>query len=317
MSRIHEALQKAEQERGQALGKPMVGVPVPSVLDDAILAPLDEAVLKQHMPAEAHAAMSEPVVPPRPTPPGIDSAIAACVPTEWKPNPQSMLFFDTTKDFVAGAEQFRTLRSRLSQIREKRPLKTVLVGSAMPGEGKSFVAANLAQAFVRQHGRRAVLIDADLRCARLHEYLGTRGGPGLTEFLQGKADESSILLRNSVLDGLFFIPRGGEVKNPAELIANGRFKILLERLAPFVDWIVVDSPPAVPVADASLLAGMCDGVLLVVQSGGTDFELAQKAVHEFRERPLLGVVLNRAVAESGYGSYYYTGYGSGAAKEKR
>jgi capsular exopolysaccharide synthesis family protein len=317
MSRIHEALQKAEQERGQAMGNSIVGLPAPSVLDDTILTQLDEAVLAQHVPVEAHAAMAAAVPSPRPTPPGVDSAIAACVPTEWKPNLQSMLFFDTTKDFVAGAEQFRTLRSRLSQLREKRPLKTILVGSAMPGEGKSFIAANLAQAFVRQHGRRALLIDGDLRCARLHEYLGTRGGPGLTEFLRGTADESSILLRNSVLDGLFFIPRGGEVKNPAELIANGRFKNLLERLAPFVDWIVVDSPPAVPVADASLLAGMCDGVLLVVQSGGTNFELAQKAVHEFRERPLLGVVLNRAAAESGYGNYYYTGYGSGGGKDKR
>lgn len=317
MSRIHEALQKAEQERSQGIGNAIVELPVSSVLDDAVLTQLNDAVLAQHVPAEAHAAMAEPVLSPRSTPPGVDSVIAACPPTEWKPNLQSMLFFDTTKDFVAGAEQFRTLRSRLAQMREKRPLKTILVGSAMPGEGKSFVAANLAQAFVRQHGRRALLIDGDLRCARLHEYLGTRVGPGVTDFLLGTADESAIILRNSVLDGLFFIPRGVEVPNPAELIANGRFKYLLERLAPFVDWIVIDSPPAVPVADASSLAGLCDGVVLVVQSGSTNFELTQKAVHEFRERPLLGVVLNRAVAESGYGSYYYTGYGSSGAVNKR
>jgi capsular exopolysaccharide synthesis family protein len=219
-----------------------------------------------------------------------------------------MLFFDASNHSELGMEEFRTLRSRLSQMRQKRPLKTILIASALPGEGKSFVSANLAQAIVRQHGRRALLIDADLRRAKLHEYLGAPMTPGLTEYLRGAADEWKILQRGT-LEGLFFIPRGGEVSNPAELIANGRFKLLAETLAPAFDWIVVDSAPAALVSDASLLAEVCDGILMVVRSGSTPVEAAQKAAQEFRTRPLLGVVLNRTESGSGYGSYYYQGYG--------
>ncbi|MGB9103394.1 MAG: CpsD/CapB family tyrosine-protein kinase, partial [Terriglobales bacterium] len=238
----------------------------------------------------------------------IESGIAGGVTTEWKPDSESMLFFDSSKHYEVGMEEFRTLRSRLFQIREKRPLKTVLVGSALPGEGKSFVAANLAQAIARQHGRRVLLIDSDLRCASLHEYLGTRATPGVTDFLRGMADEDAVLQRGP-MDGLFFIARGAEVANPAELIANGRCKTLLQQLAPHFDWIVLDSPPAVPVADASMLAEHCDGVLLVVRSGSTPFEQAQRAAREFRDKAIIGVVLNQVTPASGYNGSYYKGYG--------
>jgi protein-tyrosine kinase len=208
-----------------------------------------------------------------------------------------------------GMEEFRTLRSRLYQIREKMPLKKLLVSSSVPREGKSFVAANLAQVLVKQHGRRVLLIDGDLRGPKLHMVLGTSEMPGLTDYLMGERDEFAVMQRGP-MDNLFFIPAGKRVSSPAELVANGRLKILMNRVEGLFDWIVVDSPPAVAVSDASLLANFCDGVLLVVRSTMTPFDLARRARTEFGDKQLLGVVLNGVDADaSGYSRYRYN-YGT-------
>jgi protein-tyrosine kinase len=311
MSRIHEALQKAEQERKSAqpgeLSASELAIPVLAgeVTAASIVAGI-EPQLPPPVPSKIESGNKPQLSSSMPS--EMESGFVGGVKAEWKPNLDSMLFFDSSKHYQVGMEEFRTLRSRLFQLREKQPLKIVLVSSALPGEGKSFVAANLAQAIARQHGRRALLIDTDLRCASLHEYLGTRPTPGVTEFLRGTADEYAVLQRGP-MDGLFFIARGEEVANPAELIANGRCKTLLQRMAPHFDWIVLDSPPTVPVSDASLLAQHCDGILLVVRSASTPFEMAQRAAREFLGRTILGVVLNQATAASGYGSYYDKGYG--------
>jgi len=213
-------------------------------------------------------------------------------------------------------EEFRTLRSRLYQAREKEPLTKLLVTSALPKEGKSFTAANLAQVIVRQHGRRVLLIDADLRNPQLHNLLGAEPGPGLSEYLLAAADELSIIQRGP-MENLFLIPAGRDVGNPAELVSNGRMKFLLSRLEPMFDWIIIDSPPAVLVTDAAALANYCDGVLLVVRSNNTPVEAAQKAVLEFRDRNVVGVVLNgMAPGVAPYSQYYYP-YGSAAKVETR
>src|SRR5258707_13688577 len=106
--------------------------------------------------------------------------LARCAAEQWNPDPKTMLFFNGD-DNVPGSEEFRTLRSRLYQIREKMTLKKILVTSALPKEGKSFTAANLAQVMVRQHGRRVLLIDADLRGPRLHVLCVTGSAPGLAD----------------------------------------------------------------------------------------------------------------------------------------
>ena len=167
------------------------------------------------------------------------------------------------------------------------------------------MAANLAQVMVRQHGRRALLIDADLRGARLHQALGTSSTPGLSEYLLGESDEFSVMQRGP-MENLFFIPSGRTVSNPAELVANGRLKFLLTRVEPLFDWIIIDSPPTVPVSDSSLLANFCDGVLIVVRSNTTPFDMARKARLEFQDKHLIGVVLNGIEADSSpYSRYYY------------
>jgi capsular exopolysaccharide synthesis family protein len=138
----------------------------------------------------------------------------------------------------------------------------------------------------------------------LHAALGTSSAHGLSDYLSGETDEFSILQRSS-LENLFFIPAGKPASNPCELIGNGRLKRLLDRLSPAMDWIILDSPPVLPVSDAKLLAEVCDAVLLVVQAGFTPYDLAQKACRQFRDQQLLAAVLNRAAPSDAYTSYYH------------
>jgi protein-tyrosine kinase len=201
-----------------------------------------------------------------------------------------MLFFRDHEP-EHGMEEFRALRSRLSQLQARAPLKCLLVASAMPGEGRSFVAASLAQALALQPEFRVLLIDADLRNPQLHLSLGTSPSPGFSEFLLQEADEFAIMQKGDA-ENLFFIPAGRSVTGPTELVANGRLKALIDRIEPLFDWIIIDSPAALPVFDASLLANYCDGVLLVVRSHSTPFDLVRKARERFREESLVGVVLN-------------------------
>jgi protein-tyrosine kinase len=207
------------------------------------------------------------------------------------------------------AEPFRTLRSRLSQIADTRTLKRILITSSVPAEGKTFVAANLAQAIVCQPDRRVLLIDADLRASQLHVALGAPSNPGLTDYLRGEVDEDAII-QCGPNENLCFIPAGNKASNPSELLPGDRMKHLLDMVTPMFDFVILDSPPATPVHDPSLLADLCDGVLFVVRAGVTNFELAEKAVAEFPEKNLLGVVLNAAERDAAYGQYY-SQYASG------
>ncbi len=162
----------------------------------------------------------------------------------------------------------------------------------MPGEGKTFICANLAYAFARQSDRRVLLIDADLRAPGLHSVLGAPREPGLSSYLRGEAGLEQILQRGPH-ENLFLIPAGKPAQNPADLVAGGKFKTLLAQAAVVFDWILLDSPAAAPVSDALEIAGSCDGVLLVVQGGKTPYDLAQSVTRELRQKHLLGVVLNR------------------------
>src|SRR5215831_4989234 len=296
MSRIHEALKKAEQERAIAQGGATSGFSATPVAE----APVYEEV-------DMNPVTPKLGMPDLGGPFSLETLLARCPLTAWNPDLHTMLFMNGN-DSAKGTEEYRTLRSRLYHIREKMPLKKLLVTSALPKEGKSFTAANLAQVMVRQHGRRALLIDADLRGPRLHLMLGTNPGPGLSEYLQGKNDEFSVMQRGAV-ENLFFIPSGMTINNPDELVANGRLQMLMQRVEPLFDWIIVDSPPALLVSDASVLAKTCDGVLMVVRSNVTPADVARKAREEFPPESLLGVVLNGTREKpASYERYYYEEY---------
>jgi protein-tyrosine kinase len=321
MSRIHEALKKAEQERAASQGGPSQPDYPPSYATTAA-AELPMMPTTEKLSAEVSAGMpasgripSTSAMPSFGNPFSLDTLLARCIPQPWAPDEKTMLFFNGD-DIARGSEEFRTLRSRLYHAREKMPLKKVLVTSALPKEGKSFTAANLAQVLARQHGRRVLLIDADLRGPRLHMMLGTTSSPGLADYLQGGSDEFSIMQRGP-MENLFFIPSGQEISDPAELVANGRLKLLLQRVEALFDWIIIDSPPAVPVSDASVLAKACDGVLMVVRSNATPVDMARRARQEFPDEALVGVVLNGTNMDAmPYTRYYYDAYQKSATESK-
>ena len=327
MSRIHEALKKAEQERGIGAGVEHASLASTTENDaDGNLVPSDAA-----LGLDAHETVVQRETPISATPlvvPARGTALEylrfedlrkRCAHPEWNPDPNVNVFANPSLS-EHGAEQFRTLRSRLYQSRGHQPLRSLLVTSSVPGEGKTFVTVNLAQAIVRQPDRRAIIIDADLRCARVHTLLGAPEAPGLTDYLRGEADELNVIQFGP--DGnLCLIPGGSDVTNPSELLSNGRLGVLIERLAPVFDWIILDSPPCLPVADPSILAGMCDGVLLVVKSGSTPSAVAQRARQELQTRNIVGVVLNNVGEAHMYNSEYYQayryGYGSDSLKADR
>ena len=211
----------------------------------------------------------------------------------WTLAPNAMLSFDGV-ELQRAAEEFRGLRARLQQMRDKQNLRSILVTSAVSGEGRSFVATNLARVLSLQTDSRVLLVDADLRGRRLHSNFGTLSSPGLSEYLLYEVEEREILQRGNQ-DNLFLIPSGRQVAGPTELIGNGRFRNLLSRLAPLFDWIIVDSPSATTVSDACSLSSCCDGILMVVRSKSTPFDVVRKGLERFPESAFLGVVLNEIV----------------------
>jgi protein-tyrosine kinase len=299
MSRIHEALKRAEQEKSAN--------PRPAVREEAARNKV-ENLYEQSGPS-THVA--EEVVRARRTERSNDRGstlryedlIARCTHPEWKADSTLRASLAGEGGRVVG-ERFRTLRSRLYQIAGTRTLRRLLITSSLQGEGKTFVATNLVRSIIRQSDKRVLLIDADLRAPRLHTALGAPSTLGLSDYLRGEADEYRIV-QNSETANLCFIPCGTRVSNPSELLLSDRMKVLLETVTPAFDWVILDSPPSLPVHDASSLADLCDGVMFVIRAGETSYEVAKKAASEFRDKNLIGVVMNQVDKSQGRGDYYY------------
>ena len=301
MSRIHEALKKAEQER--AATQPVDNSP-------SLPGAATEVIARTHEVSDDAPSIfkhSTAIAPALGAQRRFEDLCKQCARPHWHPDPKVNIFSNPGLSANAG-EQFRTLRSRLYQLRGSQQLRTLLIASSLPAEGKTFVTNNLAQAIVRQPDRRCLIIDADLRCSRLHVPLGAPPSPGLTDYLVGDADEATVI-QHGQEGNLCFIPGGKEVANPSELLLNGRLKTLLERVTPIFDWVILDSPPLLPVADASLLADHVDGVILVVRAASTPTIAAERACQELQRRNVLGVVLNAVDESQSYGSYQFAGYG--------
>jgi capsular exopolysaccharide synthesis family protein len=220
----------------------------------------------------------------------------------------------------SAVEQFRSLRSRIQEFRDLNSLKSILVSSGLPREGKSFVSANLAVSLARHKSARVLLIDGDMRKASLHEKFGCPITPGLTEYLSGNASIVEVMQRPRQEEGgpalppglasLTFIAAGKEHDKAADLSGNRRFQQMMAAVAPYFDWIVVDSSPVNLVSDGVNLARACDGVLLVARGGVTRYEVAQRALAELKACKVLGFVLNAVKDPPIAGGYYgYDGYG--------
>jgi capsular exopolysaccharide synthesis family protein len=215
--------------------------------------------------------------------------------------PASRLVFFTEPDSLA-AEKFRFLGVRLRQLRHNRTLKKVLITSTIPEEGKSFVSANLAGVLARRK-EKVLLLEGDLRRGTLAEQFSLGRVAGLGEWLQsGQQTVSNIYYLGG--PDFWLMPAGAQLENPLELMQSGRLSQLMTQLSTIFDWIIVDSPPLLPLADTTVWARLTDGILLVTREGKTEKSALQRGLEILKKSDLLGVVLNNCVTPN-HGSYYY------------
>ena len=208
------------------------------------------------------------------------------------------------------AEAYRGLRTNLTFSSLDRPLRTLLVTSAGPEEGKSTVLANLAVTEA-QAGRQVVIVDADLRRPRQHELFALGNAAGLTTLLADEKSLQNLSLQAEVLQateapGLRVLTSGPLPPNPTELLASQRMAALLAALCAAADLVFLDAPPVVVVTDAAILAAQVDGVLLVVNANGTRREHAQRAQQLLAKvnARIVGSVLNNAAPDRSLRPYY-------------
>lgn len=203
-----------------------------------------------------------------------------------------------------AAEAFRTLRTNLQFAGGDRAVRTLVVTGVGPDEGKTTVAANLA-ATLAAGGTRTLAVGADLRKPTLHRLFGVDGGRGLTQVLLGRLSLEEAVVHVEPL-GLDLLPAGPIPPNPAELLGSQRMAALLQAMAERWEMVIIDTPPALGLTDASLVAARADGTLLVVSVGLTSREGAQLARRQLEQvgARLVGVVLNQVSPGSGYYRYY-------------
>ena len=199
------------------------------------------------------------------------------------------------------AEKFRFLAVRLRQIQQNRPLKKVLVTSSIPEEGKSLVSANLAGVLARRK-QRVLLIEGDLRRPTLAQQFGLGRLAGLGEWLQGDHQKTSNIYRLADFN-FWMMPAGDPPSNPLELMQSGNLARLMEHIGNLFDWIIVDSPPLLPLADTTVWSRVTDGTLLVARVGKTEKAQLERALDLVKKSDLLGVVVNGS-EQTDYKSYY-------------
>ncbi len=208
------------------------------------------------------------------------------------------------------SEAFRNLRTSIQFSSVDRPIRTLLVTSPQPTDGKTFIAANLA-VVLAQGGQAVVLVDADLRHPMQHRLFGLPKEPGLSTALLD-TDQRPASLQATSVDGLRLVTSGSTAPNPAELLASQRMAEFIQWLLSQADVVVFDSPPVLAVTDAAVLSSLTDGTILVLDCGETRIPAAAQAVERLADvgENLLGAVLNRLPRSSdGYYYYYHYYYG--------
>lgn len=207
-------------------------------------------------------------------------------------------------------EEFHKLRSQLIRLTRGEEFRnTLLVTSSVSGEGKTVSALNLAVSLAQEYDYTVLLVDADLRKPSVHQYLGFEPTVGLIQCLNGEATLEQALIKTG-LGKLVILPAGGVVKNPVELLSSSRTQTLIKELKHRYPerYVVIDSPPLLPFADAHVLSEMVDGVLFVVREGWAKFDAVRQSLEVLPAEKLLGVVYNDSHNDDhnqqGHYSYY-------------
>jgi protein-tyrosine kinase len=205
-----------------------------------------------------------------------------------------------------AAEEFRKLRTMILRTSISRPMQTILVTSAVPREGKSTIASNLALAISRGVKEHALFIDCDLRNSHKNPLLGLNIPLGLSDYLMGKLNHSKLIVRTRI-PKLSVLPSGSITSNPAELVGSEKMRNLMKALKSHYAnrYIIIDSPPIMLTTEPIILSEMVDGVILVVLAEKTPREVVQRAVKEINKEKILGIVLNQIKAKPSSYSYRY------------
>ncbi len=207
-------------------------------------------------------------------------------------------------------EQYRMLCHNLKTQLDQQGAKVILVSSSIHGEGKSITTTNLALALTEMGDAKVALIDADLRRGKIGEYLGLKNDlPGLSGFLSNGLTFKQAMVRSSI-DNLTIIPAGQLTNNPTSLLGSEKFRTLIAELRTHFDYVLVDSPPIMAVADAGILGRDTDGLLMVIQSGRTPKSVIAHANILFKQAgiKMLGYVLTNVEFQSADYKYYYYSY---------
>jgi capsular exopolysaccharide synthesis family protein len=209
------------------------------------------------------------------------------------------------------SESYRSLRTNITYASADKKIRSLLVSSPQPGEGKSTTTANLAIAFA-QLRKRTLLVDADLRKPVQHNVFDLLRGPGLAEYLIGDVQDVTEIIHHTKIDNLFVITAGGLPPNPSELLGSQRMSEMVDQLEQEWDMVLFDSPPIVAVTDASMISAEIDAIAMVVKAGQTDRAAVDRALDTIEnvKAPLIGAILNGANPETlaGKYSYYYSYY---------
>lgn len=269
MGKVYEALQRAEAERGRR------GAPVPGLAATSAASQSGASRARGGRFARLRNWINELRAPVE-----VDDANAF--------NKRRIALLQPDS-FVA--EQFRSLRARLEALSAERPMRTIAVTSAMPGEGKTTAALNLALVTAMGVGRRVLLVDCDLRRPKIHVALGLRPECGLAEVL---ADEFPLDRAVIQVEGtsLSVLPVRRTPSNPSELLGSDRMRALVEEVARSYDHVIFDLPPTLAMPDAKTMCDLVDGIVLVVRADQTSQDDVAAALDVLDRRRILGVVLN-------------------------
>ena len=215
------------------------------------------------------------------------------------------------------SEMFKILRGNILFPQTGTPPKSIMVTSAVPAEGKSFVSANLAVSIAQNINEHVLLMDCDIRQSGIHKILGLGDVKGLTEYLRGEIDVQQVF-RRTEMEKLTVLPGGRSPHNPAELLSSKKMSELLKEVTDRYEdrYIIIDSPPPQLTAETSAIARQVDGVILVIKYGSTPRDMVAELVDIVGREKILGCVLNwfdlKASSYYGYGKYgkyskYYQG----------
>lgn len=218
---------------------------------------------------------------------------------------ESRLVFHTEPHGPA-AERYRLMRLRLQQVRADANVKTLLITSPSAQEGKSTVALNLAAALVEKRNQNVLLLEGDLRCPTLASMLGLKLPSGLTQCTRSEVGLQSVIWKVEPL-GFYLLPAGKPLDNPAELLDSEWFSEVTAKLVDSFDWIIIDSPPAIPVVDALSLKRRADASIVVARAGRTQQNAISETIQALGPDDVLGIILN-GVEKFGRGYCDYYGY---------